>query len=361
MVTPIVHVLGARPNFVKAAPVIRALAVIGQEQQVIHTGQHYDERLSGVFFTQLGLPAPEVDLGVGSGTHGRQTAAALTGLEQEFVQRSPGLVIVYGDVNSTLAAALAAAKLGIGVAHVEAGLRSFDPSMPEELNRRLTDQLCELLFATSPEAIGHLANEGVPAARVHFVGNPMIDTLLACLPATASGAARGLPGLPARYVVATLHRPANVDDRRDAAELVRALHDVAGQLDVIIPVHPRGRAALAAAGLHGHGRIRVCEPLGYLEFVALVRGAAAVITDSGGVQEETTMLRVPCLTLRPNTERPITVTHGSNRLVTRGELAAAVLKACADGPYAGELPPLWDGAAGPRIARVVADWLARRG
>ncbi len=363
MVTPIVHVLGARPNFVKAAPVIRALAGVGYEQQVIHTGQHYDERLSGVFFTQLGLPTPDVDLGVGSGTHGQQTAAALTGLEQEFVQRSPGLVVVYGDVNSTLAAALAAAKLGIPVAHVEAGLRSFDDSMPEELNRRLTDQLCELLFVTSPEAIGHLANEGVPAGRVHFTGNPMIDTLFACLAAPGSRDFPGLGDLPARYVVATLHRPANVDDRRDAAELVRALLETAaaGELGVIIPVHPRGRAALAAAGLHSRGRIRVCEPLGYLEFVALVRGAAAVITDSGGVQEETTMLRVPCLTVRPNTERPITVTHGSNRLVTRAELAAAVLKACADGPYGGELPPLWDGAAGPRIARVVADWLASRG
>jgi UDP-N-acetylglucosamine 2-epimerase (non-hydrolysing) len=360
VVAPIVHVLGARPNFVKAAPVIAALAGVGQ-QQVIHTGQHYDQRMSGVFFTQLGLPKPDVDLGVGSGTHGEQTAAALTGLEREFVQRSPALVVVYGDVNSTLAAALAAAKLKIPVAHVEAGLRSFDDSMPEELNRRLTDQLCELLLATSPEAIGYLANEGVPPSRVHFVGNPMIDTLLACLPVTGAGAAGGAPSLPARYVVATLHRPANVDDRRDAAELVRALHDVAAAgLEVIVPVHPRGRAALAAAGLHGSG-IRVCEPLGYLEFVALVRGAAAVITDSGGVQEETTILRVPCLTVRPNTERPITITHGSNRLVTRGELAVAVLKACADGPYTGELPPLWDGAAGPRIARVITDWLARRG
>jgi UDP-N-acetylglucosamine 2-epimerase (non-hydrolysing) len=361
VVAPIVHVLGARPNFVKAAPVIRALAGIG-EQQVIHTGQHYDERLSGVFYAQLGLPKPDVDLGVGSGTHGQQTAAALTGLEQEFAQRSPALVVVYGDVNSTLAAALAAAKLEIPVAHVEAGLRSFDDSMPEELNRRLTDQLGELLFTTSPEAIGHLANEGVPPWRVHFVGNPMIDTLLACLPVIGTGEVPGLPCLPARYVVATLHRPANVDDGRDAAELVRALHDVAAAgLDVIIPVHPRGRAALTSAGLHGSGGIRVCEPLGYLEFVALVRGAAAVITDSGGVQEETTILRVPCLTLRPNTERPITITHGSNRLVTRSELAVAVLKACADGPYAGELPPLWDGAAGPRIARIVAGWLARRG
>ena len=361
MFTPIVHVLGARPNFVKAAPVIRALAGLGCPQQVVHTGQHYDERLSGVFFTQLGLPKPDVDLGVGSGTHAAQTAAALTGLEQEFIKRSPVLVVVYGDVNSTLSGALAAAKLGIPVTHVEAGLRSFDFSMPEELNRRLTDQLCDLLFTTSPEAVGHLANEGLPVDRVHFVGNPMIDTLLANLSQFDTTSVRVAHDLPERYVVATLHRPANVDDSRDVAVLTAALHEVAGQLDVIIPVHPRGRAALEAAGLHRHPRIHVCEPLGYLEFVALVRGAAAVVTDSGGVQEETTILRVPCLTLRPNTERPITVSHGSNRLVTRAELAAAVLKACADGPYTGELPPLWDGAAGPRIARIIAGWLGQRG
>lgn len=359
MFTPIVHVLGARPNFVKAAPVIRALADRGCPQQVVHTGQHYDERLSGVFFTQLKLPKPDVDLGVGSGTHAEQTAAALTGLESEFIKRSPSLVMVYGDVNSTLSGALAAAKLGIPVAHVEAGLRSFDNSMPEELNRRLTDQLCDLLFATSPEAIGYLANEGVPVDRVHLVGNPMIDTLLSNMSLFDTHRVRLAHGLPERYVVATLHRPTNVDDDRDVAALTSALHEVAAQLDVIIPVHPRGRAALEAAGLRAHPRIHVCEPLGYLEFVALVRGAAAVVTDSGGVQEETTILRVPCLTLRPNTERPITITHGSNQLVTRDELASAVLKACADGPYTGELPPLWDGAAGPRIAAIVAGWLGR--
>jgi len=240
---------------------------------------------------------------------------------------------------------------------VEAGLRSFDDSMPEEINRRLTDQLCDLLFVTSPEAIGHLAREGRPAASVHFVGNPMIDTLLANLDKFDAAAARRDYGLDGRYVVATLHRPANVDSPERALELVQALHEVAAQVDVIIPLHPRGRATLTAAGLLGAPRIRVIDPLGYIEFMSLVRGAAAIITDSGGVQEETTLLRVPCLTLRPNTERPITITSGSNRLVTRGELAAAVLKACDDGPYAGELPPLWDGQAGPRIARIVTEWL----
>jgi UDP-N-acetylglucosamine 2-epimerase (non-hydrolysing) len=264
-------------------------------------------------------------------------------------------------VNSTVGAALAGAKLGVPLAHVEAGLRSFDNTMPEEINRRLTDQLCDLLFCTSPEALGHLAREGRPADAMHLVGNPMIDTLVANLAKFDAAAARAAHGLgDRRYVVATLHRPANVDSPERAAELVRALHEVAAELDVIIPLHPRGRATLTAAGLLDAANIHVTDPLGYIEFMSLVRGAAAIVTDSGGVQEETTLLRVPCLTLRPNTERPITITSGSNRLVTRGELAAAVLKACDDGPYAGELPPLWDGQAGPRIARIATSWLAQR-
>ena len=233
--------------------------------------------------------------------------------------------------------------------------------MPEEINRRLTDQLCALLFVTSPEATGHLAREGRPVDSVHLVGNPMIDTLLASMDRFDTAAARAALGLPDAYVVATLHRPSNVDDPAAAAALVAALHEVADELDVVIPVHPRGRAALEAAGLSTHRGIHAAPPLGYLEFVALVKGASAVITDSGGVQEETTLLRVPCLTLRPNTERPITVTSGSNRLVTRQELASAVLKACDDGPYAGELPPLWDGQAGPRIARIITAWLDQGG
>src|SRR6478609_4515860 len=322
MRAPITHVLGARPNFMKAAPVIRALAALGHDQRVVHTGQHYDERMSEVFFVQLGLPRPDVNLGVGSGSHARQTAEVLTGMESEFTENS---------------AALAAAKLSVPLAHVEAGLRSFDDSMPEEINRRLTDQLCALLFVTSPEAIGHLAREGRPASSVHLVGNPMIDTLLASMDRFDTAAVRAELGLPDRYVVATLHRPSNVDDPASAAALVLALREVADELDVIIPVHPRGRAALEAAGLGTHPRLHAAPPLGYLEFVALVRGARAVVTDSGGVQEETTLLRVPCLTLRSNTERPVTVTNGSNRLVTRHELASAVLKACDGGPYAGEL------------------------
>jgi UDP-N-acetylglucosamine 2-epimerase len=361
MSTTITHVLGARPNFVKAAPVIRALAALGHGQRVVHTGQHYDERMSDVFFVQLGLPKPDLNLGVGSGTQATQTADVLVGMEREFLENSPSLAVLYGDVNSTVGAALAGAKLGVPLAHVEAGLRSFDNTMPEEINRRLTDQLCDLLFCTSPEALGHLAREGRPDHAMHLVGNPMIDTLVANLDKFDAGAARAAYGLGnRRYVVATLHRPANVDSPGQAAELVKALHEVAAELDLIIPLHPRGRATLTAAGLLDAKRIHVVDPLGYVEFMSLVRGAAAIVTDSGGVQEETTLLRVPCLTLRPNTERPITITSGSNRLVTRDELAGAVLKACDDGPYAGELPPLWDGQAGPRVARIVTSWLAQR-
>jgi UDP-N-acetylglucosamine 2-epimerase (non-hydrolysing) len=353
---PITHVLGARPNFVKAAPVIRALAALGHEQRVVHTGQHYDERMSDVFFTQLGLPEPDVNLGVGSASQARQTAEVMVGMEQEFTETRPAVAVLYGDVNSTLGAAVAGAKLGVPLAHVEAGLRSFDDTMPEEINRRLTDQVCDLLFATSPEAIGYLAREGRPVSAVHFVGNPMIDTLLANLAKFDDSVPRARYG---RYVAATLHRPSNVDDPEQAAELVRALHEVAAKIDVVIPLHPRGRAVLTAAGLAGHPGIKVLDPLGYLEFMGLVRGATAVITDSGGVQEETTLLRVPCLTLRPNTERPVTITSGSNQLVTVDGLAAAALEACDSGPYAGELPPLWDGNAGPRIARIMTEWLDR--
>jgi UDP-N-acetylglucosamine 2-epimerase len=361
MSATITHVLGARPNFVKAAPVIRALAALGARQRVVHTGQHYDERMSDVFFVQLGLPQPDVNLGVGSGTQATQTADVLVGLEREFLDQRPDLAVLYGDVNSTVGAALAGAKLGVPLAHVEAGLRSFDVTMPEEINRRLTDQISDLLFCTSPEALGHLAREGRPDSAMFLVGNPMIDTLVASLDKFDAAAARALYGLEDRpYVVATLHRPANVDSPEIAAELVAALHQVAEKLDVIFPLHPRGRATLTAAGLLESPSIHVVEPLGYIEFMSLVRGAAAIVTDSGGVQEETTLLRVPCLTLRPNTERPITITSGSNQLVTRPELAGAVLQACADGPYTGELPPLWDGAAGPRIAAIITSWLAGR-
>ncbi|MBB6170091.1 UDP-N-acetylglucosamine 2-epimerase (non-hydrolyzing) [Nocardiopsis mwathae] len=354
----VVHIVGARPNFVKAAPVVAALEKRGVRQSVVHTGQHYDDRMSAVFFRELGLPRPDVDLGVGSGSHAEQTAALMVGLEREFTSRSPGLVVVYGDVNSTVAAALVAAKLHIPVAHVEAGLRSFDRTMPEEVNRRLTDQLSDVCFATSPEAVGHLAREGVAADRIHLVGNPMIDTLLGHLDRFDTAALRRRLDLPDTYVAATLHRPANVDDPETVARLTKRLHEVADQADVVMPVHPRGRRAFEEAGLGGHPRMRLAEPLGYIDFVTLVRGSAAVVTDSGGVQEETTILGVPCLTLRPNTERPVTISHGTNRLVTDTELpglVAAILAGDGIGTATvAEVPPLWDGHAGERIAAVLA-------
>ncbi|GHC76566.1 UDP-N-acetylglucosamine 2-epimerase (non-hydrolyzing) [Nocardiopsis terrae] len=352
------HVVGARPNFVKAAPVVSALRGRGAHQTVLHTGQHYDDRMSAVFFRDLGLPTPDVDLGVGSGSHAAQTAALMVGLEKEFTRTTPGMVVVYGDVNSTLAAALVAAKLGVPVAHVEAGLRSFDNAMPEEVNRRVTDQLSDLCFATSPEAVGHLAAEGVSPNRVHLVGNPMIDTLLGNLDRFDADALRARLDLPERYVAATLHRPANVDDPANVVRLTERLHEIADLTDVVMPVHPRGKAAFDRAGLGDHPRVHLLEPLGYLDFVALTRGAAAVVTDSGGVQEETTVLGVPCLTLRPNTERPITITHGTNQLVTEADLLPALRKAL-DGRTAeriGDVPPLWDGRSGERIATVLTQW-----
>ncbi|HZM84293.1 MAG TPA: UDP-N-acetylglucosamine 2-epimerase (non-hydrolyzing) [Candidatus Limnocylindrales bacterium] len=355
----VLHVTGARPNFPKAAPVIDALTGLGARQLLVHTGQHYDDKMADVFFRQLGLPRPDIDLGVGSGTHAKQTAAIMVALEELLERLRPGLVVVYGDINSTLAAALVAAKLRVPLAHVEAGLRSFDREMPEEVNRLVTDRLSDLLFATSPDAIGHLGNEGIDPMKIHFVGNPMIDTLLSNMDKFDVARARADHGLAGRYAVATLHRPSNVDDPADAQALVKAMHAAADQVEVILPLHPRGRAALEQAGLFKHPRLRVVDPLGYIEFMGLVRGADAVVTDSGGVQEETTMLGVPCLTLRANTERPITISHGTNQLITRERLPEALAKCLHAGrPAAWPTPPLWDGKAGERIARVIADYCA---
>jgi UDP-N-acetylglucosamine 2-epimerase (non-hydrolysing) len=355
----VLHVLGARPNFVKAAPVVRGLGELGVRQGIVHTGQHYDALMSDVFFADLGLPEPIANLGVGSGSHARQTAALLTGLEEVVLREKPGLVVVYGDVNSTLAAILVCAKLRVPTAHVEAGLRSFDRDMPEEVNRVVTDALADLLFATSPDALSHLGAEGIDPAKVHLVGNPMIDSLFSALPLLDPEPVRRRLGLPEAYAVATLHRPGNVDDPEAARELVDAVLDVGRRIPIAVPLHPRGRDRLASLGLVTGPNLSIIDPLGYVEFLSLVRGARLVVTDSGGVQEETTMLGVPCLTVRPNTERPITITHGTNRLVTPALLPAAADKALADGSAtpSGELPPLWDGAAGARIARVITAWL----
>ncbi|MDQ6795076.1 MAG: UDP-N-acetylglucosamine 2-epimerase (non-hydrolyzing) [Chloroflexota bacterium] len=362
MAETVAHVVGARPNFMKAAPVIRALEGLTVPQLVIHTGQHYDAAMSDVFFRDLNLPAPDINLGVGSGTQAGQTAALMMALEGAFLEARPALAVVYGDVNSTIAAALVGAKIGLPLAHVEAGLRSFDDSMPEEINRRVTDLLSDLLFVTSPEGVDNLRRTGVPAERIHLVGNPMIDTLLANLERFDPAGMRARLGLDERYAVATLHRPANVDSPAAARRLVDAIVGLSELVQLVLPLHPRGRPTLEAAGLLASDRLRVIEPLGYLDFVSLVRGAAMVVTDSGGIQEETTILGVPCLTVRPNTERPITISHGTNRLVTPEQvvpLARQVLEHGIERPTEG--PPLWDGRAGERIAAVIADWLAARG
>jgi UDP-N-acetylglucosamine 2-epimerase (non-hydrolysing) len=356
----ILHVVGARPNFPKAAPVMAAVRDRGMTQFLLHTGQHYDDRMSEVFFRDLDLPHPDQNLGIGSGTHAQQTAAAMVGVEEVLLAHAPRLVVVYGDVNSTLAAGVVAAKLDIPLAHVEAGLRSFDNRMPEEINRRLTDALSELLFTTSPEAEENLVREGTPRDRIKFVGNPMIDTLMRALPRLAPAQEFSGVALPERYCVVTIHRPSNIDDDSAIAELVKVLNRLSRSHNLVFPVHPRGRSRLIASGLDT-ARIAVSEPLGYLDFLALVRAAQAVITDSGGIQEETTVLGIPCLTLRPNTERPITILCGTNRLVTLDTLESelALILATRQDP-AGDraIPPLWDGRAGERIAECLAQWLA---
>ncbi len=354
----VAHVVGARPNFMKAAPVIRALDALGIDQHVIHTGQHYDAKMSDVFFRDLGLPEPDTNLGVGSGTQAGQTAALMIALERTFIDLRPALAVVYGDVNSTIAAALVAAKLGIPMAHVEAGLRSFDDTMPEEINRRVTDLLSDLLFVTSPEGIDNLVASGVPADRIHFVGNPMIDTLLANLDRFDAARMRAALDLPERYAVATMHRPANVDEPAQAARIATMLRGISELLTLVVPLHPRGRPTLEAAGLVESDRLRIVDPLGYVDFLSLVRGATLVVTDSGGIQEETTVLGVPCLTVRPNTERPITITHGTNRLLEPEGVVPVARSVLADGlAVPAEGPPLWDGHAGERIAAIVQTWL----
>lgn len=354
-----IHVVGARPNFMKAAPVIRALERRGIEPILVHTGQHYDARLSDIFFEQLRLPRPHHYLGVGSGSHAEQTAALLIALEKLFLEVRPKRVVVYGDVNSTLAAAVTASKMEIPVAHVEAGLRSFDRSMPEEINRIVTDSLSDLHFVTSPEAIGHLAREGISIESVHFVGNPMIDTLLTFRDRFEPARMVEEFGLDGPYGVVTLHRPSNVDDDETAERVVECLRRAAKRVTLVAPLHPRGRARLEAAGI---GQVaNVVDPMGYLDFMSLVAGASVVLTDSGGIQEETSVLGIPCLTLRENTERPITVTVGTNRLVGTDPERVDEAMHDLDSLREGGLPPLWDGRAGDRIAQVLVDEISRTG
>lgn len=354
-------VVGARPNMMKAAPLMQELSRHAEVEAVlVHTGQHYDERMSEAFFRDLGLPAPDHYLGVGSGTHAAQTANVMLALEPIMIAERPDVLVVVGDVNSTLAAALVAAKLGVRIAHVEAGLRSYDRAMPEEVNRVLTDAISDLLFTTERDAEANLVREGVAAERIHFVGNVMIDTLLREL---SRARALGMParmGVAARgYAVLTLHRPSNVDDPAVLEQLLDAVGAVQSRVPVLFPVHPRTRQRLGegslAGRLAGMPELRLLEPLGYLEFLGLLADARLVLTDSGGIQEETTILGVPCLTLRENTERPVTVTEGTNEVVgtNADRITAAALRILDGGGKAGARPELWDGRAAERIVAVL--------
>ena len=361
----VLHVVGARPNFMKVAPLVAALARRGTPQRLVHTGQHFDERMSGVFFEELGLPRPDAYLGVGSGSHAEQTARVMIAFERALAETRPrpALVVVPGDVNSTVAAALVAAKMGVPVAHLEAGLRSADRTMPEEVNRVVTDHLSDLLLTPSPDADENLRREGIDGGRVVRVGNLMIDTLRKHLAQARALAVPERLGLSrGGYAVVTLHRPSNVDDPAVLGRLLGALARVARELPVIFPVHPRTRARLAAPGLaDAAGALRLVEPQGYLEFLSLTSAARLVLTDSGGLQEESTALGVPCLTLRENTERPITVSEGTNEVVGTDpeRIVAAALRA-AGGKTPRRCPALWDGRAADRAADAIGAFLERR-
>ena len=339
----------------KIAPIVREMAKHANEfaQTLVHTGQHYDDNMSKVFFDELDMPRPDINLEVGSGSHAEQTAQVMMRFEPVVAQFKPDWVVVPGDVNSTLACALVAVKLGVKVAHVEAGLRSFDRTMPEEINRLLTDQVSDLLLTHSPEARETLVHEGVAEEKIHLVGNTMIDTLVRLLPL----AEERWPALHSRFsfdrfVLVTLHRPNNVDDRAGLNEIMSGLNEVSSDVPVLFPVHPRTQQKIAEYEINVSETVRLTEPIGYIDFLALQARASAVVTDSGGVQEETTFLGVPCLTVRPNTERPITITTGTNRLVNRNrEAIVSAIRSALDGArnLASPRPELWDGKAAQRI------------
>jgi len=348
----LLHVVGARPNFPKLAPVFRAAKVAGVEQVVVHTGQHYDDALSGNFFRDLEIPPPDINLSVGSEAHAVQTARIMERIAPVLEEQQPDWLLVYGDVNSTMAAALVASKLGIRIAHVEAGLRSFDRTMPEEINRLVTDRLADLLLTPSRDADEQLRREGEPDEEIVFVGNVMIDSLFHALGAAKASRYRERLGVNGDSVVVTLHRPSNVDAPERLASLASALRDIAEARPVIFPAHPRTRQRLAAAAID-LGRVRLLDPIAYTEMLDLVSGAAVVVTDSGGLQEETTALGVPCLTVRDNTERPITVTEGTNQLVRDPAMLPSLVRD-ARRPAQPRRPEGWDGHAGLRIVETLA-------
>jgi len=359
----IIVVAGARPNFMKIKPLIREIAEYNAQRApdalnvyalLVHTGQHYDQNMSDVFFRELGISQPDVNLGVGSGSHAVQTARIMMGFETVCEQEKPDWIVVVGDVNSTMACTLVCAKIGIRVAHIEAGLRSFDRTMPEEINRLVTDALADLLLTPSEDANENLIHEGISRDKIKFVGNIMIDSLMENLvKARASGVLTRLRLEPGRFVYVTLHRPANVDGQSSLSTIMAVLEQISGRLPVVFPIHPRTRKMLCEFGLTPHfdNRLLLLEPIGYHDSICLTENARLVLTDSGGLQEEATFFRTPCLTLRPNTERPITITLGSNRL-TKLEHLMDDVNGSLNGPERkGQLPPLWDGRTAERTLR----------
>lgn len=357
----IINIVGARPNLPKIAPLMREMQRHPEIDPIlVHTGQHYDAALSDIFFRQMGIPTPHVNLEVGSGSHAAQTAEVLKRVEPVLLERQPDLVLVVGDVNSTIAVSLAAVKLGIAVAHVEAGLRSFDRGMPEEINRILTDALADYLFVTEADAIDHLLKEGRPRECIYLVGNVMIDSLRHFLPVAQQSRIGDDLGLKngagwQRFGVLTLHRPSNVDSTEKLAELLGGIDAVASQVPVVFPVHPRTQQRLSQAGIKTHPQLKLIPPIGYLDFLCLLSKATIVLTDSGGIQEETTALGVPCLTLRENTERPITISEGTNQLIgtNPAKIVGAAKAILAGQGKPGRIPPLWDGHAAERIVEVL--------
>ncbi len=364
----VLNVVGARPNFMKVAPLHRALLQVpGLESRIVHTGQHYDERMSDVFFRQLEMPEPHVYLGVGSGSHAQQTARVMMAFEEVVLEERPDLIIVVGDVNSTLACALVGVKLHVPVAHVEAGLRSGDRSMPEEINRIVTDSIADLLFVTEQSGLDHLRSEGIPDTKVHFVGNVMIDSLVHFRRKAAETSILSDLGLGGRpYVLMTMHRPATVDHPEGLEAVLQTIEGMVQELAVVFPIHPRTRGRMEEFGLTSRllsiPDLILTEPVGYLEFLRLMEKASVVVTDSGGIQEETTYLGVPCITLRDSTERPVTVELGTNQLMNLEPalIRNAVLKLAREGRPGSSIPPLWDGSAAVRIAEIIKDFLSTR-
>ncbi len=356
----IIHVVGARPNFMKMAPVYNALKAYPVKQLIVHTGQHYSANMSDVFFKEFKIPEPDINLHVGGGTSGEAVIGVMRAIEPYLAKTKPDLVMIYGDINSSLAAALSAAKLGFKVAHVEAGLRSFDSTLPEEVNRILVDRVSSIFFTPSRDGNANLVAEGHDKKHIHFVGNVMIDTLKAFLPAIKKQAVTvPLEG----YGVLTLHRPHNVDNPKQLKKILTELNAVAKKIPLLFPVHPRTKKNIAAIkGFVLSKNIMLADPLGYVEFISLVHGSRFVITDSGGIQEETTYLKLPCLTLRPNTERPITITKGSNTLIGNDfTLLKKKINAIVKGTYKkGSIPEKWDGKAGERIAKIILKDYAKK-